>query len=86
MRLKRFDISTDILKFLLSEEEKHFKIVEGALPGDATLIRVWADPYLSTPNIISLFYVSPSFPDLKDGCLLPVEIVMMQQIPEGELQ
>ncbi len=86
MRIKRFDVSSDILKFLLDGEEKHFKITEGELPNDAVLIRVWVDPYMSAPNIISLFYISDSFPDLKDGSLLPTEKMMMERLSSDGLQ
>jgi len=86
MRIKRFDISSDILKFLLDGEDKHFKIIDGELPSDAVLIRVWVDPYLSTPNIISLFYTSESFSDLKDGSILPTEIMRMEKLPDNDSQ
>ena len=86
MRIKRFDISSDLLKLLFDGEEKHFKVIEGALPDDAVLIRVWVDPYQSTPNMLSLFYVSTEFPDLKDGMQIQTEKVILERLPGEDLQ
>jgi hypothetical protein len=76
MRIKRFDMTPEVLKFFFSGERFDMQATENALPADAELVRVHTNQNESTPRVISLFYISASFPDLPEGSSIESERIL----------
>lgn len=76
MRIKRFDMTPEVLKFFFSGERFDMQATGKALPNDAELVRVHTNQNESTPRIISLFYTSASYPDLPEGSYMESEIIL----------
>ena len=75
MKIKRFDVTAAFFKETLGPGVKHFEAKKNAIPADAELVRIFIDPNRSTPDIISLFFTSESYPDLPEGTLLKPEMI-----------
>ena len=75
MKIKRFDVSMDFFKEILGPGIKHFEAIKNALPADAELVRIFIDPNKSSLDIISLFFISESYPILPEGTLLEPETI-----------
>lgn len=73
MKIKRFDITPEVLKMFFGGERFDIQATKNALPADAELMRIAIKDMESTPYIISLFYISASFPDLPEGTILESE-------------
>jgi len=85
MRIKRFDMTSEFLKQILSPGRKDFETTRNALPVDAELVRIHVDPFESTPGLISLFYTSQDFPDLPEATVPQSErIEFTQHIHDDE--
>ena len=76
MRIKRFDFSATLIKPFLSGERMDIKATENALPPDAELVRVYVNEKEAMPDRIYLFYISESFPDVKEGYMVQGEKIM----------
>ena len=76
MRIKRFDLTPEVLKLFFSGGRFDIQVIENALPADAELVRIHTNQNESTPGAISLFYTSASFPDLPEGYLLDSERIV----------
>jgi hypothetical protein len=76
MKIKRYDITPDLLKMFFSGERFDIQATENALPADAELVRITVNEHKSTPRTISLFYTSASFPDLPEGTILESEKIL----------
>jgi hypothetical protein len=84
MRIKRYDMASQALKMFFDGERRDIQATANALPADAELVRIFVDPYKSTPDIISLFYTSPSFPDLPEGSSPRSEPILFTQYFKAE--
>ena len=73
MKIKRYDITLEFLKCILSGERVDIQTIRNPIPADAELVRVLTNQNLSSPRIISLFLTSASFPDLPEGTCLQAE-------------
>ena len=76
MRIKRFDITPEVLKFFLSGERFDMQATKNSIPADAELVRVHTNQNESSPRVISLFYTSTSFPDLPEGSYMESERIL----------
>jgi len=76
MRIKRFDVSTQLIKDILGPGIKYFEATENAILGDAELVRISVNENESTIDRISLFFTSASFPDLPEGTVLKGETII----------
>lgn len=76
MKIKRFDMTPEILKFFFSGERFDMQATINPLPADAELVRVHTNHNHSTPQVISLFYTSASFPDLPEGQYMEPERIL----------
>jgi hypothetical protein len=79
MRIKRFDMTPDVLKFFFSGERYDMQATENALPHDAELVRVHTNQNESSPSVISLFYTSAAYPDLPEGSLMASERILLRK-------
>jgi hypothetical protein len=84
MRIKRFDMTTELLKEFLSEGRYNLEITKNAIPESAELVRININSNESTPAIISLFFADESFPDLQEGSMLESERVMFRKYYFGD--
>ena len=55
MRIKRFDMTPEVLKFFFSGERFDMQATVNPLPADAELVRVNTNQNESSPRVISLF-------------------------------
>ena len=86
MRIKRFDMTPELLKSFFDGKRRDMQATKNALPVDAELVNIAINQYESTPRIISLFYTSPSFPNLPEGSTLEPETIWFTKYykTEGE--
>lgn len=84
MRIKKFDITTEVLKQFLAEGRYNIEIIQNAIPKDAELVRININPNESTPSIISLYFTSQSFPDLPEGSYMQSEKIELRQYYFGD--
>lgn len=76
MKVKRFDVSPEFLKMILSGERIDFEAQKKYLPSDSELVRIFVDEKQSSPNIISFIFHSNEFPDLPEGSSIERETVL----------
>ena len=74
MRIKRFDISVEILKIWMTSGRRDIEVFS-PIPKDAQLVRVWTDPMPSSPAFVSFYFQSESFSDLPEGTPIRSECI-----------
>ena len=84
MKIKRFDISVDCIKELLGPGRHDREVIENAIPKDAELIRVSVNQHESTPEKISLFFKSESYPEVPEGIILMGESIVLREFFKEE--
>ena len=57
----------DIFRTIFGPGRKDWVITENPIPEDCQIVRVMVDPLHSSPDVISIFATSESFPDLQEG-------------------
>jgi len=78
MRVKRFSVSPEFLKMILSGERIDFEAQNKYLPPDAELVRIFVDDKSSSVNEISLVFHSDEFTDLPEGSSMERETVLFR--------
>jgi len=80
MKIKRFDISIEMLKVIFGPGRKDWEVECNALPEDAKIVRILSmDNYAASISTLSLFVISDTFPDVPDGSLLKPETIWIRQ-------
>jgi hypothetical protein len=79
MRIKRFDITSDVFKMLFGGQRIDFEVERNPIPADAELVRVHTNLNESTPALVSLFYTSATFPDLPEGSIPKPTLIWLRQ-------
>ncbi len=84
MKIKRFDVTPEVLKMFFSGTRINIQATKNALPADSKLARIAVNEIESMPHIISLFYTSASFPDLPEGTILDSEKIEFTRFYEKD--
>jgi len=87
MRIKRFDMTSELLRSFFDGKRRDIQATKNALPADAELVRIHTNQNESSPGVISLFYASASFPDLPEGSVPTPETIWFTEYHKdgGEL-
>jgi hypothetical protein len=73
MRVKRYDINVSILNSFFQAGRRDMEVIHNPLPDDAELVKIYVDPKMITPGIVTLFYTSISFPEITEGSIPEAE-------------
>lgn len=61
----------DFFVELWKEGERHYRVIEDALPEDTKIISISEDFFFST-NCIGIMFESSEWPDVPPGCAVPI--------------
>lgn len=79
MRIKRFDITSEVFKMLFSGKRIDFEVERNPIPADAELVRVHTNLNEATLSVISLFYTSATFPEFPEGAMIESSRISIRQ-------